>query len=337
VSYYIMQDKTMLTEKEFIALIEKYLEGKATPQEQEIVNGFYNKLSEEMPAAEEEIRRRGREVWDALRQNTQKTEAPMDHSMSRIISGIAASFLLIIAFFFGLRQAAKTDHEPLVQVITEEITVHNNLSEAKKILLPDGSEVLLQSGGKLTVKPFCNTREAALEGEAFFKVAPDKNHPFKVYSQGLVTTVLGTSFTIKANPSDNAIVVNVKTGKVAVSRSTENGAAKEYCITPNQEVVYYKKANKLQVQLQENPQVVIAPDELLKMNFDEASATEVFAALERAYNMDLVFDEAAFANCTITTQLHNEGFYDRLDIICRLLNAEYETVETKIYVRGGCN
>src|SRR6218665_1428137 len=117
-----MQDKTMLTEKEFIALIEKYLEGKATPQEKEIVNGFYNKLSEETPAAEEEIRRRGREVWDALRQNTQNTEAPMDlYSFPWIITGIASSFLLIIFFSFGFRQAAETDHEPLVQVITEEI------------------------------------------------------------------------------------------------------------------------------------------------------------------------------------------------------------------------
>lgn len=331
----------MLTEKQFVTLLKRYAAGKGTPRltssrVKEVIDRFYDQLSLNVPVSEEEIEWRGQKIWKALQQKAAPHTKAVPNFISHTISGIAAALLLVIASLLLTSNISNAPEEnQLLQTSAEEVVIRNDFSTEKEFILPDGSPVVVQPHSKLSVKPFGDTRTVYLEGEAFFRVKPDPHRPFLVFAQGLMTKVLGTGFTVKAYTSDNAVVVKVKTGKVSVSRKAEKGETKEYFITPNQEIIYYKKANKLQVQLQENPQVVIAPDELLKMNFDEAPATRVFEALEKAYNMDLIYEDN-FANCTITTRLSNEGFYDRLNIICRLLNAEYETIETKVYIKGGC-
>jgi len=73
-----------------------------------------------------------------------------------------------------------------------------------KLLLPDGTEVWLNSGSKLNYKKDFNThfREVELEGEAFFDVVKDAAHPFIVHTSGIDVKVLGTVFNVKSYPQD---------------------------------------------------------------------------------------------------------------------------------------
>src|SRR5690606_37685879 len=87
-------------------------------------------------------------------------------------------------------------------------------------------------------------REVKLTGEAFFEIKKDESRPFLVYAQGIVTKVLGTSFNIRARQGDEKIIVDVKTGKVAVFRE-KNSNEEPYLLTPNQQVVYDLNSDKI--------------------------------------------------------------------------------------------
>jgi ferric-dicitrate binding protein FerR (iron transport regulator) len=158
-----------------------------------------------------------------------------------------------------------------------------------------------------------------------------------VHAHELLTKVLGTSFNIKARPTEQTIVVEVKTGKVAVYKEDKTEAEPVYQVMPNQQVVYDRTSKRIKQQLQEDPQVIISEKEIKEMKFDDANVALVFAAIEQAYGVDLEYDSEAFEKCTLTTRMTNEGLKEKLQIICKALGATLEVQGTKILLEGkGC-
>lgn len=81
--------------------------------------------------------------------------------------------------------------------------------------LPDGTAGMLNSGSQLTYSiPFTNNRNVKLEGEAWFEVERDKDHPFKISAGNSIVKVLGTSFNMSAYPNENYIEVVLQDGEV---------------------------------------------------------------------------------------------------------------------------
>ncbi|HEY0271892.1 MAG TPA: FecR domain-containing protein, partial [Chitinophaga sp.] len=68
----------------------------------------------------------------------------------------------------------------------------------RSLTLSDGSRVVLRAGSRLEYLPAFtgNSRSVKLVGEAYFDIAPDKKHPFIIYTGKVKTTVLGTAFNI---------------------------------------------------------------------------------------------------------------------------------------------
>lgn len=111
-----------------------------------------------------------------------------------------------------------------------------------KVILPDGSIVWLKAYSKLSYpEQFSDTnREVKLEGEALFEVAENPKKPFVITCGELKTTVLGTSFNIRANRKD--IEVNVLTGKVALSSEYSDS---NMILLPNEMGCLIKEIKKL--------------------------------------------------------------------------------------------
>jgi transmembrane sensor len=203
---------------------------------------------------------------------------------------------------------------------------------------------MLQPGGKISyLASFDKTeREIYLEGEAFFDVKRDETRPFLVYTQEITTKVLGTSFTVKADPGDKNITVAVKTGKVSVyahhGKSESPSTSRETILTPNQKIIYNRQQDKVSRMLVENPQAILPVEEIKKWHFEEASVAEIFAALEKVYGVAIVFDAETLSSCTLTTSISGGTIYNRLDIICKAIGTTYTVEETKIVIHGsGCN
>jgi ferric-dicitrate binding protein FerR (iron transport regulator) len=127
------------------------------------------------------------------------------------------------------------------------LEIKNTGTTVKPVTLPDSSKVWLNALAILRYRDDFNAhaqREVQLSGEGYFRVMPDKEHPFVVQTDHLITNVLGTEFNVEAYPDEQVIKVTLQQGKVQVSDSA--GAQKEVLL-PGQMALYSRSGGRLQV------------------------------------------------------------------------------------------
>ena len=114
-----------------------------------------------------------------------------------------------------------------------------------KLKLSDGTLVWLNAGSKLRFPSHFSKREKErmvyLEGEAFFEVSENKNHPFIVNTQEVDIKVLGTKFNVSSYDTDENIATTLVEGAVSVyeTRTPDN----EILLSPNFQANYHKFGN----------------------------------------------------------------------------------------------
>jgi len=275
---------------------------------------------------------------------------------------IAAMMVLLagLGWIFWLRNLPKTiGYDQLVAAANAEMreTV-NTTAKPLTISLEDGSRITLDPGSKMSYPAHFSgsgrrgdgrrgdgRREVFLSGRAFFDIAKDPSKPFFVYANELVTKVLGTSFTVRSFANEREVSVAVKTGKVAVfSREdpdiTEKQSSRELTgvvIEPNQQVVFIRKTVKITKSLVPEPEVVADPGTAPNFEFDEAPVSAVFSAMQSAYGIDIIYDKNIMDECPITATLTEMSLYEKLDLICKAVDASYKSIDGRIVVEGkGC-
>jgi ferric-dicitrate binding protein FerR (iron transport regulator) len=280
---------------------------------------------------------------------------------------IAAMLVLLAGFgwIFWLRhqQPKVIGYDQLVAASKLEMreTV-NTTGRPLTISLEDGSRITLDPGSKVSYPAHFNNalrgdnrrgsdrrggdrREVFLSGKAFFDIAKDPSKPFFVYANELVTKVLGTSFTVRSFANEQEVSVAVKTGKVAVfsredPEATEKQSSRELTgivIEPNQQVVFVRKTVKITKSLVPEPEVVAEAGTAPNFEFDEAPVSAVFSALQNAYGIDIIYDKNVMDECPITATLTEMSLYEKLDLICKAVDASYKSIDGRIVVEGkGC-
>jgi transmembrane sensor len=328
---------------EFAKLLDKYLKGKCTPSEKLLVDEWFGSIPSEKPAALTDKEVIEKKLWSRIKPGGQG-------SGKFFLLKIAASVIFLVvagwAALFMVRNqstsAAISSDQPAAGTNDAMSFVRNNQNTAQEIILEDGSFITLRPGSEVWFpKKFeAEKREIHLAGEAFFKVKRDTLRPFLVYSNEIVTKVLGTSFNIKAYASEKQITVAVRTGKVSVSTNSDSSGKdpQEVILTPNQQVVYDRKANSVSRQLVEHPDVVLSKPTVFTMQYDGAPVTGIFDALEENYGVDIRYDASMLEGCVLTTSMTDEDFYERIDVICKAINAEYTTEDGVIVISSrGCH
>jgi transmembrane sensor len=130
------------------------------------------------------------------------------------------------------------------QIAYNEITAP--LGSKSHIRLPDGTEVTLNAGSKLTYgMDYGNkTREVTFIGEGYFKVAKEKDKPFIVHTFKTSIQALGTEFNVKAYPDENIIETVLVKGSVLVKEidlSKNSRIKKEgVMLKPGEKIRIYK-------------------------------------------------------------------------------------------------
>lgn len=99
-----------------------------------------------------------------------------------------------------------------------------SIGEVRRIPLPDGSTVELNTRSRIKVDFHADSRDVHLaEGEAFFSVAKDPRRPFRVLSDSAQVRAVGTQFSVYRKPVGT--VVTVLEGKVVVSPAAVKSSA----------------------------------------------------------------------------------------------------------------
>lgn len=215
------------------------------------------------------------------------------------------------------------------------------------VQLHDRSQITLAPGSKIRyAKAFTGIkREVFLTGEAFFDIAKDPDRPFLVYANELVTKVLGTSFRVKAYPSSQEVTVEVKTGRVSVFAKSDpelqykltRRELEGVILSPNQKIIFERQAIRMVKTLVEKPEIVLPKSQTPHFVFEDTPASEAFAAVAKAYGIDIMFDEALLSGCPLTAALDNQPLHEKLSIICKAVEAEYEVLDGQVIIHSrGC-
>ncbi len=163
------------------------------------------------------------EQFDTGATNHQQLDKSVGKPAAKVVSinrwapllRIAAIALLVFgAAFWYLNKGG--DEVPNQMLVAQTIG-----DERKEVMLPDGSIVWLNQNSSLSYDESFSPRTVALKGEAFFDVKKMDGKPFEIISGDAKTTVLGTSFNVRAYPNEGTVEVTVETGKVALENKSK--------------------------------------------------------------------------------------------------------------------
>jgi transmembrane sensor len=234
---------------------------------------------------------------------------------------IAASVILIlsvgaITFFLTNSKAS------LVEQITEK--------DIERIQLPDQSVATLNRNTKIVYeKEFKgNTRELTLEGEAFFKVTPDKDKPFIIHTSAADIKVVGTSFNVISH--DGQLEVSVVEGKVLI---LSNGK-KEYIQTGYSAIV---KAETESIEVKNAVDVNAMGYATHRFQFKGMPLAAVFQTLEKSYSYSINVSDKAIENCKFTGTFEDASVENILSFVAESLDlAVTKDGQTFVLQGKGC-
>lgn len=133
----------------------------------------------------------------------------------RLYMKTAAIVLMPVLIAGGLVFKYMSNNGKNITGINVTSTIYAPLGARVAFNLPDSTSGMLNSGSHLTYSlPFSNNRKVKLDGEAWFEVHHDENHPFEISTGTSNVKVLGTSFNMSAYPAENYVEVVLQRGKV---------------------------------------------------------------------------------------------------------------------------
>jgi transmembrane sensor len=339
-----------MNQYDFDMLLQKYLAGTCTPEEEKLVLDWSENMLQHStilisPPEKEMIRKR---IWKNLHAITNPV-SPLRTRWVRV--AIAAVMVLALASLYHMTYSNKEQQVSKVaptQVVTDpfhhakgNIEVKNTSNKPHRIVLEDGSVVILQPSGTLSHPEHfeAKSRTVHLHGDAFFEVTSNPTKPFYVYTGDLVTRVLGTSFNIKSSESGQSIEVSVVNGRVSVyeTSKTRDRQRNGIILNPNQKIRFDKDVKVMIPELVEEPVIVHPPEEKSVFIFEETEITKVFAMIQKVYGVEIVIETPDLEACVFTGDINDLPLYSQLKMICKSVNANYELRGTSLFIHGeGC-
>ena len=224
------------------------------------------------------------------------------------------------------------------RVVEEIVFIEKSNPNGRKstIILPDGSKAILNSDSKIRYeKGFKeNYREVILEGEAFFEVERDETRPFIIRTGDISTTVLGTSFNIRAYAKSDNIEVAVVTGKVEVKKASyyDNEAEDVVFLTPNKMASYQREERQLTTSSFNMDEVVGWKDGILI--FKNADQMDIARSLKAWYGMDIEFKGGNnIMNKRYTGKFDNNSLEYVLKAISYTSEISFEITDNKVILK----
>lgn len=196
-------------------------------------------------------------------------------------------------------------------------TFATNKKQQLEILLPDSTEVWLNKNSQLKYNfGDQGQRNIKLIGEAFFKVKRDTLRPFVVYTHGLKTKVLGTSFNINASTPKEA--VSVISGKVAV-------------FSKEGETLFLRKGDRVRL---DTVNLGLVKDYLPQIEnviawkqneykFDHITLEHALKYFSDNYGYSFEYSKETIKQCSVRAYFKNQSLKTMMNIICASLDCSY--------------
>jgi len=235
----------------------------------------------------------------------------------RWITAACAVLLLSVGGYQSLRYIT-----PYQQEMVATITAQQDI---RLLHLPDGTRVWVNQNTEIEYPVHFaeNERNIVLKGEAFFEVARDSSRPFVITSGSIKTTVLGTSFNVKAY-EDKTTEVQVRTGKVKVEGEANTVfLVRGYAgiFAPESKTIRKQKIHKLEPEWKK-----------VLIDVDGLTLAQVLEKLQPLHSFDVEYAHDALKNLTIKGALDTrQGFDEILQTVAFALEIEIRPLGNNRY------
>lgn len=198
-------------------ILKKYLLGKTSQPENQAVETWFSSMEDEQPIrlSDQERHATQEEIWNRISPALVTARLRVLPRWFKVAAwaAVVAGIITTVVLF---NQPAKTDKPAFTEISTKN-------GEKRTIAISDGSTLTLNAGTTIHVyNDFSEERRVDLvDGEVFFDVARDINKPFRIGSNGLTISVLGTSFNVSNYSGLRKMSVGVVTGKVGITKNND--------------------------------------------------------------------------------------------------------------------
>ncbi|UBZ07931.1 FecR domain-containing protein [Salegentibacter mishustinae] len=296
-----------MNKHELIYLAEKYAAKKANSQERLAVDIFLRKVQEQgtHPFVNLDEEKRNK-LFSKIEDKIQFNKNEEKKYWKRIIASAAVLFLLLGTVLLSL-------------IIENNITQIAAKGEKREFELNDGSKIFLNSGSTITYpENFKEDRRITLEGEAFFKVAPNPEKPFRIKSGTIETKVLGTSFNINAYAKGRE-KISVNSGIVQVTYG--DNSSQKVTLTKNMQLSFFE-GNLPAITEMNSENYNAWTNNIIVL--DKTSLGETAKILENWYDVDIEFADPSLKELTISGKFKEEKLETVLKSIALIKDLEVD-------------
>lgn len=151
---------------------------------------------------------------------TAKKDISLRHRLLKALRYAAVLLAFIIIGYIAYQQGGYD-----VRSTYRDIEVEAPLGSMSKVTLPDGSEVTLNAGSRLSYSQGygVDDRDVKLSGEGYFEIKPNGKIPFRIINGKLNLRVLGTKFSFRCYDDEPNIMVALVKGCVELDNNIMNG------------------------------------------------------------------------------------------------------------------
>ena len=269
------------------------------------------------------------------------------HGWMRVAAVWAGIILLAGAFYF---KNTPVKEEPVRQVaeIVNLLSVPYGAPEKK--VLPDSTIVWLNAGSHIRYADnfIQKTRDVYLDGEAYFSVNHDADHPFIVHVGNVTIRALGTKFNVHAYQNESKIEATLISGKILVK--IDGKPDQNIILIPNEKLTVTNEEFKLsnnkneprkelsfQVQevapmpsVTELPEVAWLQDNLA---FQNESFDELAKRMERRYNVHIIFKDSLLEKERLSGVFKNENIQKALNLLKMTTPFHYQFEQDSVYLK----
>ncbi|UZR97819.1 FecR family protein [Chondrinema litorale] len=245
---------------------------------------------------------------------------------------IAAVLAVAVVAYFPIKEQLTKKEQELKKPEQTIVYVEKQAKKGSKLTLNlgDGSIIKLNAGSSIIYPSTfaADKREVELKGEAYFEIAHDENRPFTVKSDKLLTTVLGTKFSINAFKKEK-IKITLVSGKVKVENTTKTDEEPVY-LEPGLKVVL--RNNQLNKEKLDSAYDLGWKDGMI--TFKDEDIDEIKEKLENWYGVDIQINNKGKIARSFKGIYRNELLTNVLASIGYAMNFEYEINGNNVLIVG---
>lgn len=233
----------------------------------------------------------------------------------KVAAGLSFPLMLLSGYLYFSRDVQSS----LPLAINHEITAMPG--SVVHTMLPDSTELWLNGGSSIKYSQVKDgPRAIEIDGEAFFKVAKDAEHPFRVSTpSGFGIEAVGTEFNVCSYARDSIAAVTLTEGVVNVHDSKWT-----YTMSPRQTVVYNSNRKKGVLYLGNTDKNISWRDG--RLAFNNEPLKNVFKRIGLVYDADFEVDDR-LSDAILHATFERASFDQMLSLIQKSTPLTYQVRE----------